>query len=197
MYDEPTQECKIRAEYLWTIWTWISEMTVFLVVPTVILIFNLLVIREVRRVSASGPSIAPSLGSSTDSNSGSGAATTVMLLSVSFYVIATTLPATLVYVLVGQFPEGDPFISDDRIRSDPVWTRYIGYILSRKIVEEICLSHYACNFILYVLTGKHFRSALVRLLRCSDSRSKSRKYYEIARFKTPEINNVSSCTSPL
>ena len=34
------------------------------------------------------------------------AATNAMLLSVSFYVIFTTLPATVVYVLSVMFPEG-------------------------------------------------------------------------------------------
>ena len=37
---------------LWSIWTWTTELTVFLILPVVILIFNLLVIAEVRRLAA-------------------------------------------------------------------------------------------------------------------------------------------------
>jgi len=47
-----------------------------------------------------------------------------MLLSVSFYVTATTLPATLVYVLETEFPEGDLTMSDLDIARDPTWTRF-------------------------------------------------------------------------
>jgi hypothetical protein len=100
----------------------------------------------------------------------SSAATTVMLLSVSFYVIVTTLPATLVYVLESEFPEGDLTMTDRQIAVDPTWRRYLVYILSRKVVEEVCLSHYACNIVLYLVTGRHFRSALFELLHCGGGR---------------------------
>jgi len=33
---------------LWSVWSWVSELTVFLVVPLIILSFNVLVIRELR-----------------------------------------------------------------------------------------------------------------------------------------------------
>ena len=93
-----------------------------------------------------------------------------MLLAVSFYVIVTTLPATLVYVLESEFPEGDLAMTDREIAADPTWHRYLVYILSRKAVEEVCLSHYACNIVLYLITGRHFRSALLELLNCSAGR---------------------------
>ena len=28
----------------------------------------------------------------------------------------------------------------------------------RKVIEEACMSHYACNFFLYAITGSHFRT---------------------------------------
>ena len=111
------------------------------------------------------------------------AATNVMLLTVSFYVIFTTLPATLVYVLANVFPEGRPMFhgacsdgvtmtqqTPTGVQEDPevvIWHRYIVYKTVSKIVNEICLSHYACNFFFYVVTGKEFRSALRRLCRAS------------------------------
>ena len=90
------------------------------------------------------------------------AATNAMLLSVSFYVIFTTLPATLVYVLQTAFPEGSACSPD--LTTDPEWQRYVNYIIVRKVVDEICLSHYACNFFLFVITGVEFRMELCRTL---------------------------------
>jgi len=113
-----------------------------------------------------------------------------MLLSVSFYVIATTLPATLVYVLESEFPEGDVTLSDLEIAKDATWTRFLGYILSRKVVEEICLSHYACNIVLYLVTGAHFRRALLEMIGCRKRRQHSSDYSEVTvRAATP-------CTTP-
>lgn len=176
-FNSAIGECEIRPEVedggnysLWSIWTWVTELTMFLGVPLVILVFNIFVIVEVRKMSRTAVVLVP-LKSSRESRGGNGvpnattsAATTVMLLSVSFYVIATTLPATLVYVLHSQFPVGDDSLTDDEISRDPVWQRFLVYFTVRKIVEEICLSHYACNVFLYLVTGPQFRAAFLGLV---------------------------------
>lgn len=191
-YDAASKECIVRPEAhngldssLWSIWTWITEMLVFLLVPLIILIFNILVIREVRKISSSGQAMAGPTPQK--SSSGSGAATTVMLLSVSFYVIFTTLPATLVYALVSEFPEGDHSMTDAEIQQDPGWTRYLYYITGRKIVEEICLSHYACNFFLYFITGSQFRRVFIEMLKCS-----VRSYWSTHNGKYTEVSQRNS-----
>jgi len=92
-----------------------------------------------------------------------------MLLSVSFYVIFSTLPATLVYVLMSMFPEGEYFdlaCQPVDMSADPTWRQYVVYITVQKIVNEICLSHYACNFFLFAITGMEFRRELCRVLGC-------------------------------
>lgn len=94
------------------------------------------------------------------------AATNALLLSVSFYVICTTLPATIVYVLAYAFPEGDCHLELEEMGRDPKWSKYFVYIVVRKVVDELCLSHYACNFFLYTITGKMFRQSLAALCRC-------------------------------
>jgi len=114
-----------------------------------------------------------------------------MLLSVSFYVIATTLPATLVYVLESEFPEGDLTLNDLEITRDATWMRFLGYILSRKVVEEICLSHYACNIVLYMVTGAHFRRSLLELFGCRKYRQRTTEYSEI----TVRGGAVTPCTT--
>jgi len=87
-----------------------------------------------------------------------------------FYLIFTTLPVTVFYALYLTFPEGDPTITDPEARAadpawrrtvpegdptitdpearaaDPAWRRFIVYSNIRTVVEEIGLSHYACNF---------------------------------------------------
>ena len=190
-YNPTTSKCEIRphASALWEVWSWTTEMIVFLVVPLVILIVNVLVMREVWRVSNAGPAATESVrGSRTGSeprNSSGGiptsknAATNAMLLTVSFYVIFTTLPATLVYVLANAFPEVKPtfhgacandttptqMMSTDVVE-DPelvAWRRFVVYETARVVVNEICLSHYACNLFFYVVTGREFRSALRRM----------------------------------
>jgi len=104
------------------------------------------------------------------------AATNAMLLSVSFYVIFTTLPATVVYLLYNVFPDGqylDAACQPVDMARDPTWRRYVVYFTVRKVVEEICLSHYACNFFLFVITGLEFRRELCRWVRCCDSQRSS------------------------
>ena len=44
--------------------------------------------------------------------------------------------------------------------------------INRKIVEEVCLSHYACNFFLYLLTGEQFRKSFSELITCQMESSK-------------------------
>jgi len=70
--------------------------------------------------------------------SNTAAATTAMLLTVSFYVIATTLPATVVYVLEESFPQGSVDLTDAEIAVDECWQRFFRYMTVRRITEEVC-----------------------------------------------------------
>jgi len=89
-------------------------------------------------------------------------AATVTLLAVSFYLIATTLPVTLCYVLYLGFPEGDPSLSASERQVDPTWWRFFVYTSVRTVAQELGMSHYACNFYIYVCTSSVFRRQLVR-----------------------------------
>ena len=53
-YDSSTASCTVRSSAthggsasLFSVWSWVTEMMIFLVVPVVILIVNILVMREV------------------------------------------------------------------------------------------------------------------------------------------------------
>ena len=132
-----------------TVWTWITELLFFGAIPVGCLIINVLVIMEIKRISIE--SAARGQGQS------SNAASTTTLLSVSFFFILTLLPATLVYAIQNTIPQGNPELPLRKWPSDPVWDGYFTYLTIRKLVEEICLSNYAVNFIIYFSTGEYFR----------------------------------------
>ena len=48
--------------------------------------------------------------------------------------------------------------------TDATWQNHLTYWTIRAVVQEIGMSHYAGNIIIYVATGKIFRSELWRLL---------------------------------
>lgn len=103
-------------------------------------------------------------GRSESAGPGSPSAATVTLLAVSFYLIFTTLPVTVCYVLYLGFPEGDSSLSVAEQSLDPTWIRYHVYRAVRTTVEELAMSKYACNFYIYLMTGIAFRRELRRLM---------------------------------
>ncbi|XP_052278234.1 growth hormone secretagogue receptor type 1-like isoform X2 [Dreissena polymorpha] len=132
-----------------TIWTWVTEMLLFLVIPVACLVINVLVIREIKRIQFQ----------SAAHGQGSNPASTTTLLCVSFYFILTLLPATIFYAIQTSVPQGNPYLSLEKWASDPTWKSYFLYLTMRKAVEEICLSNYASYFIIYYITGTYFQKA--------------------------------------
>ncbi|XP_076465628.1 galanin receptor 2a-like [Babylonia areolata] len=157
-------------------WTWVTELTLFGLAPLAALVFNVLVLREIRDLTARGPAGVVGGGVVVGGEGGGGGgggsgnqASTVTLLSVSFYLICTWLPATLVYSLERQFPFGEsPY------PRGPVWRRHFTYYTVRKLVEEVTLSNSACYFFIYCLTGRHFRSRFKEIVCPAACRQASR-----------------------
>ncbi|CAG5136498.1 unnamed protein product [Candidula unifasciata] len=159
-YDEVKKICNHRQELQASpfieIWTWSTELLLFGVAPLAALVFNILVIREIRSLTTSGPAhLGVSVGSQTS---------TVTLLSVSFYLICTWLPYTIVYSMYNQFPIGPFPIQPEAVQADPTWRRHLMYILVRNFLTEITLSNSACYFFIYYATGKYFRQRVHELL---------------------------------
>ena len=201
-YNYENDSCEIRPAVVdgepasfWTIWTWVTEMLIFALVPITVLLFNVLVIREVRKLSSAGQAMLPGQMRQT---AHAGATTTVMLLCVSFYLICTTLPGTIVYALTAVFENGDTKLTDEQMLADPAWQSFFTYWTVRKILEEICLSHYACNFFIYLITGVQFRKALIDTMRCILYRCKHAKqvrYAEVSQRGTHTCNPHNTLTS--
>lgn len=152
--------CEVRenvreghTQSIYNIYNLSVEMLAFFVVPVAVLVLNILVILELRRLSRVEQAQLHGSPQRT-------AATTVMLLAVSFYQIITTLPVSITYALYPEFEQP----KDD----DPDYERashaFMTYNFVQTIIKEYGITHYAFNFIIYVITGKMFRQELKRLL---------------------------------
>lgn len=163
-YVQSLQVCTYREneEHLnfTTLFVFSTELLLFGIVPLSVLIFNILVIIEIRKITKANAIQLPNQGPPASNN----AASTITLLSVSFYLIFTTLPVTLVFVLNNSIPLGDTKLTDDEIRVDPVWSNFFLFLIIRRLIEELCFSHYSCYFFVYCLTGPQFRKAVCSLL---------------------------------
>lgn len=166
-YDNVSGTCDERTlTKTMHIYFWSTEMTFNLVAPLVTIIFNVLVIRS---LLASRRARRRELICTTEPQKNektSKTVTTLMLLSVSFFYVATTLPVSVVYVIHGRFHTGDDHMTDEEVLADVTWTRYLNYRRVQYIVYGLSLAHFACNFFIFIPTGRHFRQALVDLLRC-------------------------------
>lgn len=169
--------CELRTEVLttipgysasfWDVYSWSAETLIFLVSPLLIVVFNSLVIAEQRRVTARERELTSSIirsGKKSRPKSAAPSATTIMLLVVSFYLIFTTLPVTVSYVLYSSFPAGNTSMADEDVLSDRTWQTYFDYWMAKVIIQEFGMSHFACNVIIYLCTGRIFRAELRKLL---------------------------------
>jgi len=97
------------------IYFWSTEMTFNLVAPLATIILNVLVIRS---LLASRRARRRELTCATEpqkNDKTSKTATTLMLLSVSFFYVATTLPMTIVYIVHARFHTGDDHMTDEEV----------------------------------------------------------------------------------
>lgn len=189
-FNEERQLCYFRKgeKRFYAIWTWISEMLIFAAVPLAVLVFNILVIREIK-VLTKRASFRMHRDSATRGSANQ--TSTVTLLSVSFYLICTLLPATIVYALQSLIPTGDHKIPNEKWPEDPKWQRYLTYFTIRKVVEEICFSNYACYVFIYYITGSYFRKEVHKIL-CFRACEAKRKNSQKKSSRTVETLLISS-----
>ena len=162
-YDEGHQICIIRAEAnegghesFYYAWSLATDIIIYCIVPLATLVFNCLVLREICRISRSE--------TTRQQSSMNKSASTLTLLTVSFYFVVTQMTATIVARLDTTFPSGEKvFLTDDEMREDPVWSRFFSYMNARKVIEMLCLSHYTVYFLIYCATGKKFREFAVNI----------------------------------
>lgn len=162
-YDTKLQECLRRdgddTQELWETWTWVTEMIMFLCVPLIILILNLLVIFEIRKSRKVAMKLNRILFKTN--------ATTTMLLAVSFFLILTTLPVSIMYALYDSFPPGDDLID---VETSGIWQAHFQYYRARTVIYNIGLTHFFMNFYIYLMAGERFRREVMNAIRCRSSR---------------------------
>nr|VZI03503.1 unnamed protein product [Spirometra erinaceieuropaei] len=170
------------------------ECVFSLLVPLATLVFNILVLREIGKLvrskivvksqssslfrQRSSQNSIPAqeqqliLGSKHSGHSASAKeqsnfhAATLMLVILSFYLILCTLPVGIVFVVQMRFTSFSEYLTDEEVLVNPQWGEYFGFLRAKEIVDFLCSSHYACNFIIYLITGKSFRSQLLDTLAC-------------------------------
>jgi len=146
-YDTTKQMCDVRQELdqLRTQWAWVTEATMFILVPVLILVVNVLVIFAIKRSKKRARQLYANMPKHRS-------ATTEMLLVVSFYLIFTTLPVTIVYAMMDVFQP-----NTEKAITHSTWQNHFRYMIVREVIYDIGMSHYVCNFYLYLATGRRFR----------------------------------------
>ena len=191
----------------WFIWHFLTEVIIFGAVPFTILILNILVIFERKRLSKAEKAL--NLKYQLQSNKGKqgnvegpkgggsgnrSSATTLTLLAVSTFLIVTVLPVTICYILMPVLTwDGDPPPKED-IDNYNKYQRILLYNDVRLIIEEIGKSHYALNIFIYILTGKMFRKQLKILFTrfCGNSAYEKDNPYRIESVPRPNDDGNSN-----
>ncbi|KAL3865735.1 hypothetical protein ACJMK2_043095 [Sinanodonta woodiana] len=168
-YDSKCKECVRRKDKpeIWESWTWSTEMVMFLTVPVMIMVLNMLIISEIRKSRKIALNLQRILFKTT--------ATTTMLLVVSCFLILTTLPVNIANALKNSFPPGRIHNNLLDINEDPIWRAHLIYYEARTIIYNVGLTHYVMNFYIYLVAGDKFRRDVLIMLHCKKSaRNQSR-----------------------
>ncbi|KAH9488588.1 hypothetical protein Btru_061699 [Bulinus truncatus] len=166
------------------IYTWCTELAIFGVIPLIVLMLNSAVLNKIRTIGQlrlGKPKLlahdrrqchessmsALVVGSeqrcirrvSSSTNGGFNAnnkGTTVTLLWVSFFLIFTMLPNTIVYALQSYMSIGRFECDIEDMGKDPAWRSYFSFTSVKYIVKEISLSHHVGNVFIYLATSRRF-----------------------------------------
>lgn len=154
-------ECAVRKSFIniYAVWNWTSDLVMFGAVPIVVFLLNLCVLKQIRTVGklyVTSDTLYRHAGARCTS-------TTATLMWISFYLIFSKLPVTIMFTMQSSIQFGDQ-MSIDAMKRDVTWQNYLNYFTARKIIEELGISHHACNIFIYATTSKQFRSHLRVLL---------------------------------
>lgn len=130
-------------------WSIVTEGLIVLVVPSAVLVLNVLLIRKLHRLAQTSSYLGRQRHHS-QSQQPANPATDRMLLSISFYLILISIPLSAVFITTY-------FISED------------AFPTAKFVIDNVCTSLYATNFVIYLVTGRTFRAELFALCRCGRS----------------------------
>lgn len=155
------------------VWPWVDAFIYSLFPSIIIIVLNILIIVEVAKARSSRQGMqnmtthhykqqmrrsAGGLNSESRRRCGPGESTkiTIMLLSVSFTFLLTTLPMNASLIVTAFW---DPSAHSHRDMSQ--------FRLGKIICELLMYVNHSINFFLYCATGKRFRQQIIQLLWCS------------------------------
>lgn len=156
-----TGECSLRSSFnnIYVVWNWTSDLVMFGAVPIVAFILNVCVLKQIHtvgRLFVTSEALHRHVGTRCTS-------TTATLMWISFYLIFSKLPVTIMFAMQSSVQFGDS-MSIDAMKHDEIWQNYLSYFTARKVIEELGISHHACNIFIYAATSKQFRNHLKQLL---------------------------------
>ncbi|KAK4470916.1 hypothetical protein MN116_005658 [Schistosoma mekongi] len=91
---------------------------------------------------------------------------TLMLIILSFYLIACTVPTGIVYLIQFHWLQPDDCLTDDAIHQSNEWKIFFQRITTKGLIDAFCASHYACNFFIYFLTCNGFKKQALNIIKC-------------------------------
>lgn len=144
-------------------WSYITEIVIFIILPLITLICNIVLIERAKQAIVKRSSMQSQ--SLKRSKNKSKSLATRTLLAVSFYRIIATLSTSVIYMLQYHlFPNGNPCLTTSAIEQDLVWHQHFVWLSLKKIIDEIGLSQYSINIVIYFIKESRFRVELVKFL---------------------------------
>ena len=149
-----------------TIWSWITEMIIFVIVPLLTLVLNIFVMYASKKAFKEHASSERQVNGDTRIHHSKGKncrPSTITLLYISFFRIFTQLPVTVTYTIQSLVQFGLPMPTKD-MKYDPQWRSFILYWGIRLIIEMIGSSHHALSVFVFYASTKQFRTEINVLL---------------------------------
>ena len=161
-------------------------LTMGVIVPAIlVIIFNIIIIMTVQKMNKRRQALChTSRSMSIDTDA------TIMLLSISCYVILAEVPDEIAYLIRPFYPEGNSTISPILREEDPTWQSYYKFNITSSILSTFSLTNYAVDIFIYSLTGRRFREMVLMILRCHIFRKDALRQFRRAdsiswSFKSP------------
>lgn len=137
------------------VWPWIDAFLYSLFPFVVILAFNVLIVIRVLSTRRHRQELCGGRRPSSNSASESTTKLSVMLLTVSFAFLATTLPMNVTLIASSAFKGS--YVTDLKLAAR--------FKLARTVCELLMYANHSANFFLYCATGNKFRKELYAILR--------------------------------
>ena len=164
--------CEIRDSEVtfevYNIWSWITEMMLFVLVPLLTLFLNVFVMHASKKAFKEHGKSQEENGEPRIHHKGKICRpSTVTLLYISFFRICTQLPVTVVYTIqnIHSIVTFGSAMPTRDMRHDPTWQNFITYWGVRLIIEMVGSSHHALSVFIFYASTKQFRTEINILLR--------------------------------